>query len=58
MPDTNTNINPALQNTINQIWDMQIANKENISTILATPCEQVSQCIMSQVYLIRKNLAI
>lgn len=33
MPDTNTNINPALQNTINQIWDMQIANKENISTI-------------------------
>ena len=56
MPDTNTNINPALQNTINQIWDMQIANKENISTILATPCEQVSQCIMSQVLSYKKKL--
>lgn len=56
MPDTNTNINPALQNTINQIWDMQIANKENISTILATPCEQVSQCIMSQVLSYKKKI--
>lgn len=56
MPDTNTNINPALQNTINQIWDMQIANKENISTILTTPCEQVSQCIMSQVLSYKKKL--
>lgn len=56
MTDTNTNINPALQNTINQIWDMQIANKENISAILATPCEQVSQCIMSQVLSYKKKL--
>lgn len=54
MPDTN--INPTLQNIINHIWDMQTASKENISIILTTPCEQITQCILSQVLSYKKKL--